>query len=876
MSGRKRIEDIINAAFEPVVVFKQFSNEVIDFNDEAAALFHISAYPKDQIILRHFCSRADLFNEQAALRLFKNLKENKAVLYDWPVRLGRSHWLSAYLKLITIDNQNYILASFRDNTDATESLIKLDNMVSYREMLEQLLAYSSNVDIKDIPSIIDQALDQVGNFFNCDRSYVFEYTPDLKFKTNINEWCAKGIESYIDTLQNIPTASYSYLQKYLFNMEVVRLDDVNDLPDDAIQEREEFAKEGIQSILLIPFSEGNRPIGFVGLDHVRAQKQWSTDEVSNLKLLARTFANLIIRNRSEQRYLDHQNMYQTLFESANNGIGIIRNGILIDTNEKGAQEFRCTKEQLIGLSTVEMSATQQPNGKSPAYSKVYISEALKGKPQIFDWRLKRLDGTEFDAELTLNRFYNNGEPLIIAIFRDVSSHKQTLRTLIDHQTLFHEKIHSLVTPTEEKQEIELLDVFELNQLQRLQNAFSFATGISSLITNTQGVPVTKMSFSNKICARVRSTPKGQKMCMESSMHLGKAAKEAAKPVSKPCLSCGFIDAAAPIIVDGIHIGNWLIGQVRPENVDVSKLLNYTRKLGLSDDEIEEELSGIQEISPSKFEKILNLLNVLTIELSSLGYNNLKLAKTVHKHVNLERKLRQSKQEAEESDRLKSAFLANLSHEIRTPMNGIVGFSELLLQEGLTPDDRREYVRLIHQSSSQLLSIINDIIDISKIESGQIDIHPRYFDIVQLGADLESFFIDSANNRNIELVFANKEASEQEIFSDEVKLRQVLTNLLSNAIKFTPKGKVEFGYEAAANNRLHVYVQDTGIGIDKEDLEFIFDRFWQAKDRDIKKGGTGLGLAITRAYVELLGGHIEVYSKRDKGTRFSFTIPAHLS
>ncbi|MBR8538104.1 PocR ligand-binding domain-containing protein [Carboxylicivirga sediminis] len=867
------IEQIVNVALEPLVAFEKPGYEASLLNNKARDLFIL--HQDTAYSLRDFCSRADLFNERAAINLFDSLKAETQQIVDWPVRLGAIKWLSACIQLVQSDSKEYVMVAFRDNTRAKESLLKLDNMIAYREMLDKLLAYNININIEEIPRIIDQSLEMVGNYFHCDRSYVFEYSEDLKFKSNINEWCAPGIEPYIEQLQNLPINSFPYLKTKLLNMEVVCLDDINDLPNEAYEERDEFAKEGIQSILLIPFSEGDKPLGFVGLDHVNMRKNWSVSEVSNLKLLARTFANFLVRVRSEKQIEAHRYMYKTLFEAANDGIIIYKNGVCIDANYKAVSELRCELDYLKGKSIVEISALNQLDSKSPTYANVYIKEAEMGFPQSFEWRIRRHDGTEFDAKISLNSFRLNNDRMVIAIITDVSDYKQTMNALISYQHQLKKEIDTIVKPVEDSSQLGILQVFDLEQLQKMQDAFSFATGISSLITDTEGRAITKVSFSNKVCTKVRSTPKGLSMCMQSGKRLGEMAKELQKPVSSPCLSCGFVDAAAPIIVDGYHIGNWLIGQVRPDDLDEAHLLEYTRSLGFKDEDILPEFVELVKVAPDHFQKILNLLNVLSIELSTMGYKNLKLAKTIHQHVALEKELREAKQNAEESDRLKSAFLANLSHEIRTPMNGIVGFSELLQYEGLTPDDRREYVRLIHQSSSQLLSIINDIIDISKIESGQIDVHAGYTDMVKLGDDLHAFFIDVATSKGIDLVFEHDNHNEFEIFTDEVKLRQVLTNLVSNAIKFTSTGSVQFGFKVLKANDLEVYVQDSGIGIDTEDIDFIFERFWQAKDSDVKKGGTGLGLAITKAYVELLGGHIHVESERDKGTRFSFVIPREL-
>nr|WP_321412692.1 PocR ligand-binding domain-containing protein [uncultured Carboxylicivirga sp.] len=874
MSKILNCEQVAMSSFEATVVFDRNTNKVVYMNNRARQLFNLNEIPLDEIRIRNFCSRADRFNEKSAIELFASINTNYSQKYDWPVRLGNIRWLSAFIS-IYIENENeFIVVTYRDNTEEKESLMKLDSIIGFRDMLDNLLSYNTIVAADKIPWLIDNSLAMVGNFFHCDRSYVFQYSEDLRLHSNINEWCAHGIEPYINELQNIPSNKFAYLSRHLLNKEIVCLNDVNELPDEAKNEREEFAKEGIQSILLIPFIEGEEVIGFVGLDHVRTSKIWTAVEISNLKLLARAFANMLLRQRKERRIKEQEEMYKTWFMAANDSIAIFKHGVCIDANPKLLKDLNCSRDYLVNKSLVELSATTQSNEKSPTYINVYHQNALEGAPQFFEWILRRQDGSDFEVEISLNRFSDKGTAHTIAIFRDISGHNQLVSNILASDS------HDISLEVQKKRlnegELSILELFDIDQLQKLQDAFSFATGISSLITDTKGNPITKMSFSNEICKKVRSSEEGDKMCQQSGRELGQMAAEQLKPVSKSCSSCGFIDAAAPIIIDGHHLGNWAIGQVRPKELQIENVKKYTRQLGISDQFIEKEFANLVEVTPLQFDRTLKLLNVLSKELSILGYNNLKLAKSIQNHVALEKKLRMAKQKAEESDRLKSAFLANLSHEIRTPMNGIVGFAELLQYEGLTPDDRKEYIRLIHQSSRQLLNIINDIIDISKIESGQIEVHSGFFDLNSVFISLESLFMPNADAKKIKLQFVNDESDEMEVFSDEVKFRQVLTNLISNAIKFTTFGHVEFGYESLENNKVRIFVRDSGVGIDADNVDFIFDRFWQAKDADVKKGGTGLGLAITKAYVELLGGHIHVESKVDEGTEFSFVLPRVLS
>lgn len=240
---------------------------------------------------------------------------------------------------------------------------------------------------------------------------------------------------------------------------------------------------------------------------------------------------------------------------------------------------------------------------------------------------------------------------------------------------------------------------------------------------------------------------------------------------------------------------------------------------------------------------------------------------------VEQRLVTLKERAEESDRLKSAFLANMSHEIRTPMNAICGFSSLMLDKTLPEDQRSEFAEVISANSQQLLGIINDIIDISKIESGQITLSSIKFSVNDMLDELEVMFSSMAKMRSINF-FCHKELPHLQsvIVSDELKIKQILNNVISNAIKFTKEGHVEVGY-SLNDGFLVFYVKDTGIGIPEDKHELIFERFQQVEDTtsDSRKG-TGLGLPISKAFVEMLGGNIWFTSDFGQGSTFYFSIP----
>ena len=238
---------------------------------------------------------------------------------------------------------------------------------------------------------------------------------------------------------------------------------------------------------------------------------------------------------------------------------------------------------------------------------------------------------------------------------------------------------------------------------------------------------------------------------------------------------------------------------------------------------------------------------------------------------------EAKEKAQESDMLKSAFLANLSHEIRTPMNGIMGFAELLKEPGLTGEEQQNYIAVIEKSGVRMLNIINDIISISKIEAGLTEVNIQPVIISDLLNNLYSFFRTEVEGKGMQFILSKTiPSSETIIMTDRDKVYAILSNLLKNAVKYTNKGLIEFGCSVKRENDtslLEFYVKDTGIGIPAERQEAIFKRFIQADITDkMAYQGAGLGLSISKAYAEILGGKIWVESEEGNGSLFYFTLP----
>lgn len=277
------------------------------------------------------------------------------------------------------------------------------------------------------------------------------------------------------------------------------------------------------------------------------------------------------------------------------------------------------------------------------------------------------------------------------------------------------------------------------------------------------------------------------------------------------------------------------------------------------------------------ERLSSLVAERTSKLEQSQTETLKLLDDLLVEINIRKKVEidliAAKEKAEESDRLKTAFLQNISHEIRTPMNAIVGFSDFLNDPDLEVEERKHLTEIIIQSSKQLLYIITDIVSIATIEAGQEKISEKEINLNSICKIVEEHYAPKALNQNVSLSYkVMLDDEESNIITDEIKLQQILSNLVGNALKFTMQGHVEFGYKVK-DDQLEFYVEDTGIGVPPEMHTEIFKRFRQVEITASRQfGGSGLGLSISKAYVEILGGKIWLNSEPGKGSMFLFIIP----
>jgi len=566
-----------------------------------------------------------------------------------------------------------------------------------------------------------------------------------------------------------------------------------------------------------------------------------------------------------------QQEYNSLFHNPHLGIfQYNKEGVITNCNDVFVNILGSTKELLIGLNMI----TQLSDQKMISCVKEVL---LKGE-SYFEGDYRSVTGNKISSVKVHFSAVRNIENAIIGglgIVEDITKQKEAQIILQNTKDQLKVKLDYILSPDSDITSIELSEIIDIQQLQKIQDAFANATGVASLIVDPDGKPITKESNFHEICKMIRSTEEGKKWCQISDKYIGKKAMYALQPVYEKCKSCGFYDAGAPIIVGNKHIATWTIGQGKAEDVTLNSIKDYASKIGADVGKVEAAFLKMPVTSTEKFESVLNLLWILAKEISNLAYNNIKLARSLEKHKVYEKELKKAKEKAEDSDRLKTSFLANMSHEIRTPMNAIIGFTDLLADPDLTYEQREQFIEIINNSGNDLLHLIDDIIDIAKMEANQLKINTLDVNINAIIDDLFLLYKNKSKNdkKNIEIIVHKALSNDNAIIrSDGNRIKQILQNLINNAFKFTSAGSIQFGYELKGKF-LQFFIKDTGIGIDEDLREIIFERFRQGSEGTVRKfGGTGLGLSISKGLVELLGGEIWLDTAYSEGSVFNFTLP----
>ncbi len=535
--------------------------------------------------------------------------------------------------------------------------------------------------------------------------------------------------------------------------------------------------------------------------------------------------------------IDKEERIRILHESANDSIFIMENETIISTNKKGAEIYGYENEhELHGLTVFDLSPDLQPNGeKSKELGLKYIEAALKGNAQSFLWKHKKKNTELIDVEVSLNACVIKNTTYIQAIGRDVTA-RLMAESKLKQSELKYRTLHETM----------------------IQGVIYF---------NMQGEVISINSAALRILGL-----KDDQISLKNKNIFNQAIYENGLEFPKTKFP-QFIAINESIEITGSVIGvyNSIDKEYRWINVHAVPLYINSKD---KPDQVYITIENITERKNS--EKIITEKRYLLEERNQefiVTNEELMESNLTIREINEELSL--AKDNAEESDRLKSAFLANISHEIRTPMNGIKGFVDLLaINYSMIDDTVANYIEIIKECSDQLLSIVNDIVTISKIESVQEKMFFKQVIVKDVLEDTLRSFANTSQKLDIPITIEYENPENLYItITDQSRLSQILQNIISNAFKFTYKGSVEVKL-MEKDSFLLFSIKDTGIGIEEDMYLKIFQKFRQGYNEDLSMNysGLGLGLPISKSLVELLGGILWFESKKNYGSTFYFTIP----
>jgi len=544
---------------------------------------------------------------------------------------------------------------------------------------------------------------------------------------------------------------------------------------------------------------------------------WSTVENISEKRKAEKLLKTQNKNlkKAKKQAEESEKRYRALHDASFGGIGIHDKGLIFECNKGLSKITGFDYEELIGMNGLLLIAEECRD--------IVMQKILSDYEKPYEVIGIRKNGKKYPLRIEGRVIPFMGKKVRMVEFRDITQQKQDEQKLIE-QNKKYELLNIELTKTNEKLIIAKEKAEEREEQFRL---------ISNNFVNGMIYQVIAFDELNRKFTYLSETV--QKL-----------------------YGCSPYEA--------LDNANLIYGKVHPD--DIGYLL-------------ENEKEALKNMSVFKAEaRVFNpdgsirwsyLVSQPRIINNLIYWDGIEIDITERKQM--EQDLIVAKLKAEESDKLKSAFLANMSHEIRTPMNSILGFSQLLKNEDLKDEERNNYIDFINSGGNRLLTLISDIVDVSKIDANQLSINIHQCNLNKLIDGLYSQFLITILSPDVTLkthkAFNNNES---EIYTDSTRLNQILSNLLENALKFTSKGVIEFGY-TLNHQMLQFYVKDSGIGINSEHHSYIFDRFKQVNDDYVKSGsGTGLGLSIVKGLVVLLKGEIWIESEINKGTTFYFTIP----
>jgi len=692
----------------------------------------------------------------------------------WPD--GSVHFVRA-LAAVERDHSGQALRVIGTNWDITIQ----KQAANFENEILQLSTKLTGVTISEIDSALKLALLRIGQFLNADRAYIFEFNDPDECMNNTYEWCNEGIQPEIGNMQEL---SYNLIPNWMGTLrshQNIIISSVQDLPESWQSEREILETQGIQSLVVIPLLVENNLIGFVGLDSVKAKRDYNSTEMNMLKVWSSMLSSLIQNKRVEGLLEQTRQNYETFFNTIDDFLWVLdQQGNIIHTNKTVTNRLEYTTEELLDSSIllVHPAERREEAGR-------IVGEMLAGTSEFCPVPVVTKSGKTIPVETKVKPGFWNGKEVIFGVSKDISQIK-----------ISEEKFSKAFQSNSAMMAISYIDS---GKFIDVNNAFL------ETLEFTRDEIIGKTSLDFELYADqndrdiIRNFDQNSPIRKMEVLLLTKSGH----------IKTGLISA------DYIYIGE-------------------TR-----------------------------CLLTVTVDITD--------------RKKVEEEIKAARMEADNANLAKSEFLSRMSHELRTPMNSILGFAQLLEMGELTTGQKKGTNHIL-KSGRHLLDLINEVLDISRIEAGRMSLSIEPVQLNGVIAEMTDIVRLSADERLIKIELTNSSFSYLFVKSDRQRLKQVLLNLLSNAVKYNRKnGTVLINCELRPINEsgiamVRISVTDTGWGISKEDLPKLFKPFERIGAEKTVTEGTGLGLSVVKKLVEAMGGTVGVESQYGIGSTFWIELP----
>lgn len=783
------------------------------------------------------------------------------------------------------------------------------NSIIFASLME--LLYENGTDIA-----IEKTLNDILTILGANRVYIFEYDETRKFQSCTYEVCSQPIYSERANDQNVPTMATPWLSNELLNQVPIFANGLGELPEEAAIEREYLRRLGVNSAMIVPLVSHEQPIGFIGINIVNSSRIWSKQEKQLFISIAKIISLCMELKCAIKTAEAEQRRFNDLFEHM--PMAFLKGKVIYNKERKPIDylllEANSSIEKITGIKRdlfIGKLGSVLEEARIVDKKIFFFDTILKSPSALSEVNIVTNSGLYYAYTA-----YAAGDDEFVVIFHDNTENIAAHRDLIKNRTKLDKifqnvpigieiynkdgilmeindadvKIHGVVreevigkvnlfnNPNAPKQYLEELkngnnvDIKLYFDYKVIADSNYYSTSLrkqkylaikSTILYDANG----KIESYILVIADNTETITANDKIQEFELLFNSMSEIAAIGLSR-----------YNITKDKFTVTDqWCTNMCKTQS-DIDDFRKTYSNLSIEDmafmgRKFKELRDGaindfkyevkIHNEGNEKWIKCFYKISQVKAETGEIELVGLNIDITTQK--NIEKKLIEAKIKAEESDRLKSAFVANMSHEIRTPLNAIVGFSDMMTETD-DPEERAQYISIIKQNNDLLLQLISDILDISRIESGISSCMPELVDIDSMCKELVRSYAIKAP-KEVRLLFDQSDNPCQ-LLTDKNKLIQILTNLMGNAIKFTKQGEIRLGYKKNDEETL-IYVKDTGIGIDEEQILTIFDRFVKL---NTFMQGTGLGLPICRSLADKMGGTIWVESELGKGSCFWLSLP----